>query len=96
MHPGLRRPGPQNRLHRRPLPRRGGGPDWANNVIGHLATFRDNTPTGTTVATDQMITDYEAIVLADNVAVSNILPGGRPLEGGERRLRPANRSAISG
>ena len=60
---------------------RGGGVvmDWANNVIGHLATFRDNTPSGTTVATDQMITDYEAIVLADNVAANNILPGGRPL-----------------
>jgi hypothetical protein len=55
--------------------------DWANNVIGRMAAFRDNTPTGTTVATDQMIADYEAIVLADNVAVSNILPGGRPLEG---------------
>jgi hypothetical protein len=61
---------------------RGGGvvTDWANNVIGHMATFRDNTPTGTTVATDQMIADYEAIVLADNVAVSNVLPGGRRLE----------------
>lgn len=53
--------------------------DKDNNVIGHMATFRDNTPTGSTVATDQLIADYEAIVLADNVTVSNVLPGGRPL-----------------
>ncbi|MBW0012369.1 hypothetical protein [Mycobacterium sp.] len=61
---------------------RGGGPvyDREHNVIGRLATFRDNTPTGTTVATDQLISDYEAIVLDDSVAVSNILPGGRRLE----------------
>ena len=32
------------------------------------------------MATDQLISDYEAIVLNDNVAVNNILPGGRPLE----------------
>ena len=59
---------------------RGGGivTDKDHNVIGHLATFRDNTPSGSTVATDQMISDYEAIVL-DNVLANNILPGGRPL-----------------
>ncbi|HUE34472.1 MAG TPA: hypothetical protein VMQ38_16695 [Mycobacterium sp.] len=59
---------------------RGGGivTDKDRNVIGHLATFRDNTPSGSTVATDQMINDYEAIVL-DNVPANNILPGGRPL-----------------
>ncbi|OBJ61675.1 hypothetical protein A9W95_09025 [Mycobacterium sp. 1423905.2] len=54
--------------------------DRDNNVIGRLATFRDNTPTGTTVATDQVIADYEAIVLADNVRTSNVLPGGRALQ----------------
>ena len=61
---------------------RGAGPvrDRDNNVIGHLAAFRDNTPSGTVVATDQSINDYEVIVLADNVTVSNILPGGRSLE----------------
>jgi hypothetical protein len=32
------------------------------------------------VATDQLISDYEAIVLNDNVAVNNNLPGGRLLE----------------
>jgi hypothetical protein len=59
---------------------RGGGivTDKDRNVIGHLAIFRDNTPSGSTVATDQMISDYEAIVL-DNVPANNILPGGRPL-----------------
>lgn len=69
---------------------RGGGvvTDWANNVIGHMAAFRDNTPTGTTVATDQMIADYEAITLADNVAVSNILPGGRRLDGKGASVAP--------
>jgi len=61
---------------------RGGGAvtDGNRNVIGHLATYRDNTPSGSTVATDQLIADYEAIVLADNVMPNNVLPGGRPLE----------------
>ena len=62
---------------------RGGGPvvtDRDHNVIGRLATFRDNTPSGTTVATDQVISDYEAIVLDDHVTVSDVLPGGRRLE----------------
>src|SRR6201987_1568241 len=59
---------------------RGGGivTDKARNVIGPLATFRDNPPSGSTVATDQMISDYEAIVL-DNVPANNVLPNGRPL-----------------
>src|SRR5271170_4670489 len=48
--------------------------DKNRRVIGHLAAFRDNTPSGTTVATDQRITDYEAIVLADGVTSNNILP----------------------
>lgn len=61
---------------------RGDGPvaDKDNNVIGRLATFRDNTPNGTTVATDQQIADYESIVLAENVAANNVLPGGRALQ----------------
>ena len=54
--------------------------DREHNVIGRLATFRDNTPSGTTVATDQVISDYESIVLDSSVAANNILPGGRPLE----------------
>ena len=61
---------------------RGGGAvyDRDHDMIGRLATFRDNTPTGTTVATDQLISDYEAIVLDDSVTASNVLPGGRRLE----------------
>jgi hypothetical protein len=54
--------------------------DREHNVIGRLATFRDSTPSGTTVATDQVISDYESIVLDSGVTANNILPGGRPLE----------------
>jgi hypothetical protein len=54
--------------------------DREHNAIGRLATFRDNTPSGATVATDQMISDYEAIVLDSSVTANNVLPGGRPLE----------------
>ncbi|OBK24506.1 hypothetical protein [Mycobacterium asiaticum] len=56
--------------------------DKDNNVIGRMTTFRDNTPTGSTVATDQVIADYEAIALAEGVAASDILPGGRALRAG--------------
>jgi hypothetical protein len=62
---------------------RGGGGDVTDreqNLIGHLAAFRDNTPSGTTVATDQVIADYEAIVLTDNVRPTNMLADGRRLE----------------
>src|ERR1700684_470119 len=61
---------------------RGDGPvfDKDNKVIGHLATFRDNTPNGAVVKTDQQVDDYESIVLAPEVAVNNVLPGGRVLE----------------
>lgn len=60
---------------------RGGGAvtDRDGRLIGNLATYRDNTPTGATVTTDQVITDYEAIVLVDDVATNDILPGGRRL-----------------
>ena len=53
--------------------------DKDRNVIGHMAAFRDSTPSGTVVATDQQISDYEAIVLDHDVAANNILPGGRQL-----------------
>jgi hypothetical protein len=61
---------------------RGNGPvaDRDNHVIGNLATFRDNTPSGAIVKTDQQIADYESIVLVPDVAVNNILPGGRVLQ----------------
>ena len=61
---------------------RGDGPvtDKDNKLIGNLATFRDNTPNGAFVKTDQQIADYESIVLAGDVAVNNVLPGGRTLQ----------------
>lgn len=61
---------------------RGNGPvtDKDGNLIGNLATFRDNTPSGSTVNTDQVIADYEAIVLSEEVAVNDVLPGGRRLQ----------------
>jgi hypothetical protein len=53
--------------------------DKNRNPIGHLATFRDDTPSGSTVAVDQAISDYEVIALDPNIPVNNILPGGRAL-----------------
>ena len=53
--------------------------DQNRNPIGHLATFRDDTPSGSTVAVDQAISDYEVIALDPNIPVNNILPGGRAL-----------------
>lgn len=53
--------------------------DRGGTVIGRLAAFRDNTPSGTTVSTSQVINDYEAIVLDNDVTANNILPSGRPL-----------------
>ncbi len=67
---------------------RGAGPvtDAQGNVIGALAAFRDNTPNGSTVRTEDLIADYGAIVLADDVAVNNVLPGGRALDSEPGRL----------
>ncbi len=60
---------------------RGDGPvvDRDSKPIGTLTMFRDNTPDGATVATDHMISDWEAISIAPDVAVNDILPGGRIL-----------------
>ena len=60
---------------------RGNGPvvDRDSKPIGTLTMFRDNTPDGATVATDHMISDWEAISIAPDVAVNDILPGGRIL-----------------
>jgi hypothetical protein len=60
---------------------RGSGPvlNQDGALIGNLATFRDNTPSGANVATDQVIADYEAIVLTGDVTANNVLPGGRTL-----------------
>jgi hypothetical protein len=53
--------------------------DNAGNVVGNQALFRDNTPDGTTIDTNHQIADWEAISLAPDVQVNNVLPGGRPL-----------------
>ncbi len=54
--------------------------DKDNHVIGAMATFRDDTPGGATVNSDQPIADYESIMLAEDVVPNNILPDGRTLE----------------
>jgi hypothetical protein len=53
--------------------------DRDGNPIGTQALFRDNTPNGATVDTNHQIADWEAISLAPDVAVNNILPVGRQL-----------------
>ncbi len=60
---------------------RGDGPvvDRDGSPVGTLAVFRDNTPDGATVATDHEISDWEAISLAPDVELNNVLPGGRVL-----------------
>lgn len=60
---------------------RGNGPvtDRNGRLIGVVTTSRDNTPDGSVVRVDQVISDYETITLAADVSVSNILPGGRAL-----------------
>jgi len=59
----------------------GSGPvsDKTGRFIGMVSTSRDNTPDGTVVRTDQVISDYETIGLATEVAINDILPGGRQL-----------------
>lgn len=53
--------------------------DRGGNVIGAMAMYRDNTPDGTTVSTNDTINDYEGISLASDVTATNVLPGGRSL-----------------
>ncbi len=53
--------------------------DRDGNVIGSLAMYRDNTPNGATVSTNQSINDYEGITLAPDVTATSVLPGGRAL-----------------
>ncbi len=53
--------------------------DRDGNVIGVVTMSRDNTPDGTTVTTDYQITDWEAIALAPDVQMVDVLPGGRTL-----------------
>lgn len=53
--------------------------DRNGRFIGVVSTARDNTPDGAVVRTDQVISDYETIKLADDVTINPVLPGGRPL-----------------
>lgn len=53
--------------------------DRDGRFIGAVATARDNTPDGTVVRTDEVISDYETINLASEVTLSAELPGGRQL-----------------
>lgn len=60
---------------------RGSGPvtDRNGRPIGVVVSSRDNTPDGSVVRTDQVISDYQTIKLAADVRANNILPGGRAL-----------------
>lgn len=60
---------------------RGNGPvtDRNGRLIGVVTTSRDNTPDGSVVRVEQVISDYETITLNADVAVNNLLPGGRAL-----------------
>jgi hypothetical protein len=60
---------------------RGGGQvgDKDGNFVGTQALFRDNTPNGATIDTNHQIADWEAITLAPDVQINNVLPGGRVL-----------------
>ena len=53
--------------------------DRNGRFIGVVSSARDNTPDGAVVRTDQQISDYETIKLADDVTINPVLPGGRPL-----------------
>ncbi len=53
--------------------------DRNGRFIGVVTSARDNTPDGTVVRTDQVISDYETISLASDVRINNILPSGRAL-----------------
>ena len=53
--------------------------DRNGRVVGVVSGSRDNTPDGSVVRTDEVISDYEAIDLAANVAIRDVLPGGREL-----------------
>jgi hypothetical protein len=53
--------------------------DKDGNVIGQQTLFRDDTPDGATIATDHLISDWEAIALAPDAQVDDVLPGGRTL-----------------
>jgi hypothetical protein len=53
--------------------------DKDGRSVGNQASFRDNTPDGSTIDTNHQIADWEAISLDPDVAVNNILPSGKQL-----------------
>jgi hypothetical protein len=53
--------------------------DRGGQFVGHQASFRDNTPDGATIDTNHQIADWEAISVAPDAMVNNVLPGGRVL-----------------
>ena len=53
--------------------------DRGGQFVGNQASFRDNTPDGATIDTNHQIADWEAISLAPDAMVNNVLPGGRVL-----------------
>jgi hypothetical protein len=53
--------------------------DRNGGFVGNQAFFRDNTPDGATIDTNHQIADWEAISIAPDVTVNNVLPGGRVL-----------------
>ncbi|MGY4712927.1 Rv1815 family serine proteinase [Mycolicibacterium sp. CBM1] len=59
----------------------GGGvvTDRAGSVVGVATGYQNNTPDGTTVALNDVISDWETIALAPGVVVSTALPGGRQM-----------------
>ena len=63
----------------RPLGKKIKTENTEGRVIGVVTTAHDNTPDGTVVRTDQVISDYETIALAPDVAITNVLPGGGEL-----------------
>ncbi|MGX9792067.1 Rv1815 family serine proteinase [Mycobacterium sp. MMS18-G62] len=60
---------------------RGGGQvgDRDGNFVGTQGLFRDNTPDGATIDTNHQIADWEAITLAPDVQINNVLPSGHVL-----------------
>jgi hypothetical protein len=53
--------------------------DKTGAPLGAQVSFSDNTPDGTTIDTNHQIMDWEVIRLNGDVAVDNVLPGGRVL-----------------
>ncbi len=59
----------------------GHGPvtDAGGRFLGTVSSWRDNTPDGSVVRVDQVISDYQVIDLAADVVINDITPVGRQL-----------------